>query len=136
MSTFKYNNAGNLFATGGIDWATIGATAHCVLVGAGYSPLPSDQFITAVPAGAIIADVPLTSTAVRANGICFGAIPPFNSLSSPQQITGMLLYINTGNPATSPLIYFSSDGNGFPFTAQGFNYFVTYDQLAGGWFQE
>jgi hypothetical protein len=134
--TFKYKNAGLLFATAAINWATAGATVRCILVGAGYSPQSSDQFLSAIPAGAIVADVALTSTAVRANGTCYGAIPPFNSLLSPQQIVGMVLYISTGNPATSPLIYFSNQGAGFPFTAQGFNYFVTYDQLAGGWFQE
>ncbi len=134
-TTFKYNNASSLFANGALDWATLGSAAHCVLLSAAYTPSPTDQYLSAIPAGAIIADQAFTSTAANTAGVCYGVIPQFLALISAQPVVAMLIYHNTGNPNTSPLIYYSSQGSGFPFTAEGFNYAVGYNALNGGWFQ-
>ena len=136
LATFKYNLAANLFATAQIDWATVGTTAHCALLNDQYSPSMNDQYLSEIPAGAIVADQAFTSTGVTANGVCYGAIPTFNALISSAPVAGMLIYISTGVSTTSPLIYYSSNGIGFPFTPQGFNYAVAYDALSGGFFQE
>ncbi len=134
-TTLKYNLAAVMFATQQIDWATVGNTAHCALLNSGYSPLPTDTYLSDIPAGAIMADQAFTSTAVTAQGVCNGAIPLFDAFLSATTCSAMLIYISTGNPATSPLVYFSNQGVGFPFQPEGFNYFVTYDQANGGWFQ-
>lgn len=133
MSTFVYNSARDLFATTGLNWLT--CVPHAVLVNSSYSPQPGDQFLSAVPVGAIMKDVAMTGVAERSGGICYGTIPEFLAYTSPAQVVGLLIYAYTGTPATSQLIYYSSDGYGFPFTPQGFNYAVGYDQAAGGFFQ-
>ncbi len=131
-NTFLYNNARHLFATGQINWP--GAAAHAVLVNAAYAPQPSDKFLSDVPAGAIMQDVPMTGLA-QTNGLCYGVIPQFNAFLSPTPVIALLIYLSIGPASTSPLIYYSSDGIGFPFTPLGFNYAVGFDQSAGGYFQ-
>jgi len=131
---FLYNNARYLFATAGLDWAT--ADVNAMLVSLLYNPLLTDQHVSDIPSGAVIVrDVALTSLAVSANGICSGLIPEFDSLDSTYAVKALVLYKKTGSDSTSPLIYYTSTGVGFPFAAQGFNYYVAFDSTNIGWFQ-
>lgn len=134
MSTFKYDTAAVAFGTKQIDWLNdnIGA----MLVGAGYSPSKAhDQYVSDIPAPAIIArSAQMTSMAIN-NGVFSGIVPEFDALLSSTEAVALILYLNTGTDSTSQLIYYSSDGLGFPFTPSGINYFVTFDQANGGWFQ-
>lgn len=134
MSTFLYNNARHLFATGQLDWLTTAPNA--MLVSASYVPNAAvDAHVSDIPAGAIIVrDAALTNVG-ESGGLCSGAIPIWNALSVPVPVVAIVLYGKVGSDSTSPLIYYSSDGAGFPFTPQGFNYSVAQDQGAGGWFQ-
>lgn len=134
MSTFLYNSARTSFATGGINWPT--AAVRCVLLNGVYAPQPTHQFLSDIPAGARLIDVALTALAQK-NGICYGTIPQFNAFTAGSPCISMVLYILAVDhaDADSPLIYYSDDGFGFPFTPQGFNYAVGYDQAAGGFFQ-
>lgn len=134
MTTLVYNNARYLFATGAINWAT--ANVKAALLNAGYAPQQTDQYLSAVPAGAIVArDQPVTALGVTAAGICYGTIGEFLALSSPLPVVGVLLYVSTGVDTTTPLVYYSSDGIGFPFTPAGLNWQVAYDIVNGGYFQ-
>jgi hypothetical protein len=130
--TFLYNNARSLFATKQINWPV--AAVRAALVNAAYAPQPTDQFFSIVPTGAIMKNVAMTGLS-QVNGICRGAIPQFDAFDSQATVVALLLYIDTGDPTTSPLIYYSSDGFGFPFQPIGFNYAVSFDQSAGGFFQ-
>jgi hypothetical protein len=131
---FVYNNARYLFATGALDWAT--ATIEAMLVSSSYSPAVTDVHVSDIPSGAIITrDQILTGLGVTAAGACYGAIPTWDALSSIYEVVAVILYKNTGTDSTSPLIYYSSSGPGFPFAVEGLNYFVGYDTSAGGYFQ-
>lgn len=130
---FLYNNARSLFSTGALDWPT--SSIKAALLNELYTPSLDDQHMSDIPSGAvIIRDVALTSLG-QTDGICFGNIPQFNALMSVSVVRAVLLYKSTGVDSTSPLIYYSSTGPGFPFAAQGFNYFVGYSATNGGWFQ-
>lgn len=129
---FVYNPARQLFATGGIDWAT--AHISALLVSALYVPTLVDQFVSDIPSAAILARAVCTNVAVT-NGIATSLIPQFSSLSSDYICTAVVLFVDTGVDGTSQLVYYSSTGNGFPFALQGFNYYVGPDASAGGWFQ-
>jgi len=131
-NTYVYNNARSLFATGGINWPV--ANARVSLVNAGYAPQPGDIYYSDIPSGAIMKDAAMTNLGQN-NGICYGTIPEFDAFSSPSQVVGMVIYLWTGDPTSSPLVYYSDDGLGFPFTPLGFNYAVGYDLAAGGFFQ-
>lgn len=134
MSTFRYDNASLLFGTKQLNWET--ANLGALLVSAGYGALKgTDTLVSDIPPAAIIARSGLMTGCVIQNGICAGLIPQFNALVAAVACVGLVIYQNTGNDATSPLIYYSSDGLGFPFLPVGINYYVTYDQSNGGWFE-
>lgn len=134
MSTFKYATASQLLGSAGLDLVT--ANIAALLLSGVYAPNPNtDQFVAVIPPAAIIARSGLlTATALKA-GIFVGTIPEFDALLSPTTITALALYVETGNDALSQLIYYSSDGPGFPFVPNGFDYFVGYDQSNGGFFE-
>lgn len=131
---FVYGPARFAFATAGINWLT--ATVKCALVSANYSALPTHSFISDIPPGALIVrSASLTGLNVNGSGVCSGVIPSFESFLAVDPIAAMILYIDSGNDASSKLVYYSSTGVGFPFSAQGFDYFVGFDLANGGWFQ-
>jgi hypothetical protein len=132
MASFLYNSARESFATGALTWD--GSEIHCALVNATYGPTLQDVFLSDIPDGAIMADATLTALASD-SGICSGQIPEFDAFISDTPCIAMVLYANSGDPSTSQLIYYSSDGVGFPFLPQGFNYAVGFDQTALGFFQ-
>lgn len=133
MSTFKYNGAASDFATAALNWPTCNPNA--MLVDSSYVPSAAHRYVSDVAAGAIaVRDKILTSVA-QANGLCTGIVPQINALLWPNPIVAVIIYEKTGSDNTSRLIYYSSDGVGFPFTAVGFNYAVAFDQSGGGWFQ-
>lgn len=130
---FVYDTARLALNTAQINLS--GVTIGAALVSASYSPQPStDQFLSQVPAGAIVAQQDLSTPALSPAGALQGFLQ-FNALISPSPIVALLLYIDTGDPSTSQLLYYSSGGPGFPFVAQGFNYVIGFDQNNGGYFQ-
>ena len=133
MATFKYNNASSEFATGQLNWPALPVNA--MLVNANYSAFPSDVFVSAIPPAAIeLRDIALTNLA-QLNGLCQGVIPTIKAFLSPDTVVALVLYVKRGSDSTSELLYYSSDGPGFPFVPSGFDYSVGYDQAAGGFFQ-
>lgn len=136
MATFLYAVSSQSFAEATLGaWPTL-SPVWGLLVTSAYIPNPiTDQTVSNIPAAAIIARAgPMTSQAA-VNGVCSGILPQFNSLISSVPAAAIVLYYNTGSDASSQLIYYSSDGVGFPLALQGFNYAVAYDQQLGGWFQ-
>lgn len=134
MSTFRYATASIAFGTKQINWLTDSICA--LLVGAGYAPSQAhDQFVSDIPSQAIIVRSPPMTAMAIANGVCRGLIQEFDALSATQPVVALVLYQNTSLDTTSQLIFYSDSGSGFPFLPQGLNYFVTYDQANGGWFQ-
>lgn len=105
-----------------------------MLVDAGYTPNLNDQYVSSIPAGAIVTRDQLMTSVAQASGYCTGIIPQMNALLWPNPIVAVIIYASTGVDATSRLIYYSSDGFGFPWTATGFNYAVAMDQAYGAWF--
>lgn len=133
MSTFKYNSASHKFATAQLNWPSL--TVGALLVSASYIPSLSDNFVSNIPAAAILKRCGDLTSLSEANGICAGNIPQQNAFLNAVPVVALVLYVDTGVDSTSQLLYYSSDGAGFPFLPQGFNYAVAYDQTAGGWFQ-
>lgn len=131
-NTFVYNNARHMFATAGINWPA--ASARAALLSAGYSPSPTDKFLSEISTGAVMKDVAMTALG-DVDGQCFGTIPEIMAFISATTVVGLVIYIDTGDPTTSPLVYYSDDGVGFPFQPLGFNYAIGFDQSAGGFFQ-
>lgn len=131
---FVYGPARYLIGTAQLDLLT--APINAMLVNALYIPTTGDQYVSDIPPGAVVVrDVALTGLALNANGVFSGNIPQFSSLVSPYLVVAVVLYSLEMTDDASPLIYYSSTGPGFPFTPNGFTYFVGYDASNGGWFQ-
>jgi hypothetical protein len=128
-----YFNARYLFGTAALNLLT--ANIQVMLVNANYTPLPGDQYVSAISPSAIIArDVAITSPAIN-SGTFKCIVPAFDALLNTAEVIALVMYQNTSDDTTSPLIYYTSTGPGFPFYAQGLNYLVAYDQSSGGFFQ-
>lgn len=138
--SFLYGNASQKFGTGAFDWPSLRVGA--LLVSALYVPFANqDTYVSDIPSAAILARSDqnhgggdLTNMAMT-NGIAQGLIPPFLALLTTIPIVAVVLFVDTGTDSTSQLIYYSSNGAGFPFTPEGFNYAVVAAGLLGGWFQ-
>ena len=135
MVTFLYGATSESLAE-----STLGAWESLVvwgmLVNASYVPrINSDKHVSDIPAAAILARFgPMTNQAT-VNGVCSGVLPQVDSLISSTPAAAIVLYVNSGLDSTSQLLYYSSNGIGFPLLLQGFNYAIAYDQQYGGWFQ-
>jgi hypothetical protein len=134
VATFLYGVTSQQAEATGLNWP--GLTVWGLLVDKTYLPkINVDQHVSDIPASAIIARIgPMTSLA-SVNGLCSGILPQFLALINTLPAFAIVLYINGGSDAASQLIYYSSDGIGFPLALQGFNYAIAYDQAHGGWFQ-
>lgn len=132
---FVYGKGRKALNSGQIDWLT--ASVQAMLVSAVYAPQPNtDQYVSDIPSAAvIIRDVALTGLGISNAGVCFGTIPQFVALTATAPVAAVVLYANSGTDSSSPLIYYSSSGSGFPFLPQGFTYVIGYDQANGGFFQ-
>lgn len=134
MSTFKYSLASQLIGTAGLNLVT--ANIAALLVSNVYAPNQNtDQYVAVIPTAAIVARSGLLTAQALTKGIFSGTIPEFDALLSPTKVVALVLYRETGNDALSELLYYSSDGPGFPFIPNGFDYFVGYDQSNGGFFE-
>lgn len=134
MSTFKYVNAAQLIGSAQLNLVTANIAA-LLLSGVYAASMAKDKFVADIPPAAIIARSGLLTSTSLTNGVFSGIIPEFDSLISPTPVTAIALYVETGNDALSQLIYYSNDGTGFPFTPQGFDYFIGFDASNGGYFQ-
>lgn len=131
MATFCYDAMRQRWATTGQNLLT--STIKAMLVSAAYSPQPAHVFVSDV-SGIIVRSAEVTGKSV-VKGIFACEIPELEALLSGSAAVGLILYVDTGNDATSRLVYYSSDGVGFPFLPQGINYFIGYDQANGGFLQ-
>lgn len=133
MSTFKYAHACELFATAALSW--VGSDIKAMLVAVGYAALRTHKFVSEIPSASILIRSGTIQNLAAPGGICRGDIPEFDAFLAVQAAVALVLYFDSGDDASSILIYYSSDGPGFPFVPAGFNYFVGYDQSNGGFFQ-
>lgn len=134
MADFVYNNAYKQFADGA--WAWTGLAVNAALVTGAYVPQRTHVNLSEVtPAALVVRDQALTGLGVRDTGVCYGAVPRINAVSADAPVVGFVLYVKGVDDASSPLIYYSSGGAGFPFTAAGLNWQIAYDQTVGGFFQ-
>lgn len=134
MSTFKYAAGSQLLGTGGLDLLT--ANINAMLVSGTYSPsMVKDQYVSDIPSGAILVRSGFLTSPKLTNGVFAGNIPEIDAFLNVNLVVALVIFVDTGTDTTSTLLYYSSDGPGFPFVGEGFNYFIGYDQSNGGFFQ-
>jgi hypothetical protein len=128
--SFKYDIGRSLGTAG---W--LSSNIRSLLVNAVYVPNPAHQFITDIPVGAIAIRGPLLTNKSVLNGFVRASTTRYADLLLPQEIKGLIMYVDTGVDATSSLILYADDAPSFPFTPVGFNYDFGYDAIAGGFYR-
>ncbi len=127
MANTMYTKAKELFLSAGISW--VDDTIKAVLVNVSYSPdFNAHQYLThmrgIVPGPQnvkTLAGKSITGGAADAEDLTF----PF--VASGQNVYYVLIYKDTGDPATSPLIILIDTAVGFPAITTGANVYVTFD---------
>ena len=113
-----YDRGRDLFANGGIDWAS--ANLKAILVTAGYTPnLATDQFLSIISGADIIStNVALTGLSTSA-GQCFANPVTFTGVTAGAVGTQLIIFVDTGVSSTSPLIGYINVSVGLPVTSDG-----------------
>ena len=126
MANTLYDYARQRFLEAQINWMT--DVVKVVLVDTGaYTPQTAvHQYLSDIPTSARIAG-PVTMTgkattggAADANDVTFTAV-------SGASIEAIIIYIDSGTEATSPLIAFIDTATGLPITPNGGDIIVTWD---------
>lgn len=101
-------------------------TVKVALVTAGYTYSSSDQYYSSVSASAVGTPQTLTSKTFT-NGVFDAADSTFTSVTG-SQVVSLVIYIDTGNSATSPLVAFIDTGvTNLPVTPNGGDILITWN---------
>jgi hypothetical protein len=130
---FKYDYARELFLTKQINWLT--DEIRLLVVDGNYIPLRTHQTISNIPPSAIVRRSEPFTGKTAPEGYARALPVPLFSLVHGQPITGVVIYLNTGDDTSSVLLAYVDDGIVFPMQALGFDYYFAYDATEGGFFR-
>ena len=129
MANTLFDKARQRFLEAQINWMT--DTVKAILVDTGaYTPQTAiHEYLADIPLSARIAG-PVTLTAKSTTGgAADAADSTFTSVSGPS-IEAIVIYIDTGTEATSPLVAYIDTATGLPITPNGGDIIVTWDNGA------
>lgn len=93
----------------------------------GYTFNATDQFFSSIPAGAIVGTPVALASKTATNGVFDAADVSFTGVTG-DTVEALLIYIDTGTAATSPLVaYIDSTVTGLPVTPNGGNIAITWN---------
>lgn len=125
MANALYNKGRQRFATADLDW--IDDTIKVVAIDqSDYTMALTHEFLSSIPSAAFVsAHMPLanktaTDGVVDADDVVFVAV-------SGDSIEAVVIYKDTGDPATSPLIAYLDQGTGLPITPNGGDITLSWD---------
>lgn len=126
MANTLYDFARQRFLEAQINWMT--DTVKCILVDTGaYTPQTAvHQYLSDIPTSARIAG-PVTLTGKATTGGAADASDCTFTAVSGASIEAIIIYIDTGAEATSPLIAYIDTATGLPITPNGGDIIVTWD---------
>jgi len=102
-------------------------TVKVALVTAGYTYFAADQFWSAVTASSVGTPQTIGSKTFT-NGTFSGSNVTFTAVASGSTVTQLVLYIDTGTAATSPLVaLFDTSVTGLPVATNDSNITITWD---------
>ena len=126
MANTLYDFARQRFLEAQINWMT--DTIKVMLVDTGaYTPQTAvHQYLSDIPTSARIAG-PVTLTAKSTTGGAADAADITFTAVSGASIEAIIIYVDSGTEATSPLIAFIDTATGLPITPNGGDIIVTWD---------
>jgi len=128
MANALYGKGRNKFLTGDIDW--VNDTVKAILIDvADYTvDIDVDEFVDDIGASAKVSEATLSGKSA-ALGVADASDTVFTSVSG-DECEALVLYKDTGTPATSPLIAYIDTATGLPVTPNGGDITVTWDDGA------
>ena len=126
MANTLYDFSRQRFLEAQINWMT--DTIKVILVDTGaYTPQTAvHQYLSDIPTSARIAG-PVTLTAKSTTGGAADAADITFTAVSGASIEAIIIYVDSGTEATSPLIAFIDTATGLPITPNGGDIIVTWD---------
>lgn len=126
MANTLYDFARQRFLEAQINWMTDTIKVILVDTGAYTAQTSVHQYLSDIPTSARIAG-PVTLTAKSTTGGAADAADiTFTAVSGPS-IEAIIIYVDTGTEATSPLVAFIDTATGLPITPNGGDIIVTWD---------
>ena len=120
-----YPKGAALTMGGGVNWGT--DALKVALVPAGYSRDEAHEFLSDL--GTPLATQAMSSRTTT-GGVFDAADNDFGAQAGPGVVGGVAIFKDTGDPATSPLLIYTEDVIGFPFTLNGSGVKVVWPDVA------
>lgn len=93
-------------------------TVRAILVDtSAYTYSAAHQFLSSVAAGARVGSAVTLASKTLTDGVFDAADVSFTGLTAPPSIEAIVLYVDTGSEATSPLIAYIDTATGLPTSA-------------------
>ena len=126
MANTLYDFARQRFLEAQLNWLT--DTIKVILVDTGsYTPqVGVHQYLADIPISSRIAGPVTLTSKTTSGGAADAADITFTSVTGPS-IEAIVIYMDTGTEATSPLIAFIDTATGLPITPNGGDIIVTWD---------
>lgn len=130
MANTLYDKARQRFLEAQIDWMS--DTIKCMLVDTGaYSPnISVHEYLSDIPTSARITPPVTLTNKSTAGGAADAADCTFTSVSSTENIEAIVIFKDTGDEATSPLLAYIDTATGLPIQPNGGDIIVTWDNGA------
>lgn len=129
MANAVYGKAREKFLNGDIDWANDDIKAVLVDTAAYAVSIDSDEYLSSIPAGDRIATSGNLASKTSTLGVADAADITFSTVTGDVS-EAIVLYKDTGDAATSPLIAYIDTATGLPITPNGGDITISWDSGA------
>lgn len=128
MANAFYTKGKEKILSGSINWVT--DTIKAMLVKNTYPQnLATDEFVADISAYRLNTDQTLTGKTVS-GGIFDAGDATYTAVTAGDTSEGVVIYKDTGNPATSPLLIYVDTITGFPLATNGGDITIAWDNGA------
>jgi len=129
MANAVYGKGREKFLNGDIDWANDDIKAVLVDTAAYAVSIDADEYLSSIPAGDRIATSGNLASKTSTLGVADAADITFSTVTGDVS-EAIVLYKDTGDAATSPLIAYIDTATGLPITPNGGDITITWDSGA------
>ncbi len=129
MANAVYGKGREKFLNGDIDWANDDIKAVLVDTAAYAVSIDGDEYLSSIPAGDRIATSGNLASKTSTLGVADAADITFSTVTGDVS-EAIVLYKDTGDAATSPLIAYIDTATGLPITPNGGDITITWDSGA------
>jgi hypothetical protein len=133
MASTLYDSGREGFATAAVNW-TADTIKVCLLSNA-YTLSQAHDFLDDIQANRLGTDQTLSNKTATA-GVCKNTVnTTFTAVAGGAVVKAIAIYKDTGNAATSRLIFYSDAYTNMPYSTNGGDIIIAWDQGANGIFK-